>query len=78
MISSGGGASSTVRALTGNSTQNITGTDIGSSLEFGKFLGNRSYAFQATATAAVPEPGMLAVFGHGLIGLGLARRRRSV
>ena len=78
VISFGGGASLTVLALTGNPTQNITGTDIGSSLEFGKFLGNRSYAFQATATAAVPEPGMLAVFGLGLIGLGLARRRRSV
>jgi len=29
------------------------------------------------ATASVPEPGMLAVFGAGLVGLGFARRRRT-
>ena len=27
---------------------------------------------------SVPEPGMLALFGAGLIGLGVARRRRRV
>ena len=29
------------------------------------------------STASVPEPGILAVFGVGLIGLGFARRRRN-
>jgi hypothetical protein len=31
---------------------------------------------RATATAKVPEPGTLALFGLGLIGLGYARRRK--
>lgn len=79
VISFGGGAPSTMRALTGNSTQNITGTDVGTTLAFGNFLSNRSYAFQATTAdvVVVPEPGILAIFGFGLVGLGLARRKKA-
>jgi len=33
---------------------------------------------EGTGPSAVPEPGMLAIFGLGLIGLGYTRRRRTV
>jgi len=65
-----------IRALTGNSSQNLTSADIGASLAFGNNLGARGYAFEATADLPISEPGMLAIFGLGLIGLGLTRRHR--
>ncbi len=33
---------------------------------------------EGTGPSAVPEPGMLAIFGLGLVGLGYTRRRRTV
>ena len=38
--------------------------------------GGTGFDILATATAAVPEPGTLALLGLGLAGLGFSRRRR--
>jgi hypothetical protein len=40
-------------------------------------VGLNSITFANSATATVPEPGALAVFGLGLLGLGYARRKRA-
>jgi hypothetical protein len=51
-----------------NSTYEPTGTEIGRDM----FV----YAGDAAPVAAAPEPATLALFGAGLLGLGLVRRRR--
>jgi hypothetical protein len=40
--------------------------------------GSKKVTFTATAVAPVPEPATLALFGMGVIGLGLMRRRKAV
>lgn len=38
---------------------------------------NTDYAYRLTAAQSVPEPGTLALFGIGLLGMGLARYKRK-
>ena len=48
----------------------------GSTLRF-QFNGSPDYDLSVTQINAVPEPGMIGLLGLGLLGLGVARRRRK-
>jgi len=52
---------------------NFDGGSMSLSEENGRFDGNYSFV-----VASVPEPGTLALFGIGLLGMGLSRRRKKV
>lgn len=73
-----GGGSFSVAALSGNSTQNVTGSDVGTDLTFGNFLGTRIYSFQAktadAVAANVPLAAPYVLMLAGLLG-GYGRRR---
>ena len=63
------GAGFNMRALNGNSSQNITAANIGSTLPFGNFLGTRAYSFQATAATTADVLAFVEVHKDGVGGV---------
>lgn len=66
-------------STSGNTTSGNTtsgNTTSGNTTSGNTTSGNTTSGNTTSGGTAVPEPGMLAMFGAGLLGLGLARRRR--
>ncbi|MCW8308486.1 PEP-CTERM sorting domain-containing protein [Acidiphilium sp. PA] len=75
----GGGLGATVSGsilLTAGTTLDLEVGGMGGSSTDGGGGGGGSWVFDMSAPTPVPEPGSLAVFGTGLIGLGLVVRKR--
>lgn len=79
---SGGGGGSFLAAgalnplrVTGGNTLHLTTQGIGGGA-YGGYNGEVLFIYEGTPPRSVPEPGTWALFGAGLVGLGVARRRR--
>jgi hypothetical protein len=71
VINYGTGSSYTMASLASNSSQNITGADIGTTLNFNNLLGDRLYSYKATTGVAplvpVPAPGGILLLSLGFV-----------
>jgi len=72
-----------VWTVVGGAGDSLTDTDLGNAVyiagdSYLSFSGDNYYSDVTWTTTAVPEPGTLALFGIGLLGMGAARRRKKV